>query len=193
MPGVDDAVDTQLRNIIEKHGKSLSEWLSLIAQSGKTRHNDIISFLKTEHSMSHGNANRLALIARESDGASIAKAAEASGVDPLTAMYDGKKAVLLPLHEALMAVIMQFGGDIEVVPKKGYVSLRRKKQFGMVQPTTATRIDVGLILKGEPGTERLAASASASDMFTHRVRVSSMADVDAQLTAWLRKAYDSAG
>lgn len=193
MPGVDDAVDTQLRNIIEKHGKSLPEWLALIAQSGKTKHNDIIGFLKTEHGMSHGNANRLALIARESDGASIAKAAEAAGIDPLTAMYEGKKAALLPLHEVLMAVIRQFGSDIEVAPKKGYVSLRRKKQFGMIQPTTASRIDVGLILKGEPGTKRLAASTSASDMFTHRVRVSSMADVDAQLTAWLRQAYDSAG
>lgn len=193
MASVDEAVAAQVRNIEEKHGKPLAEWLAIIGQSGKTKHNDIISFLKLEHGMSHGNANRLALIARESDGTSVAKAAEASGIDPLAAMYEGKKAGLKPVHEALKALIVQFGGDIEVAPKKGYVSLRRKKQFGMIQPTTASRIDVGLILKGEPATERLEASASASDMFTHRVRVSSAADLDDQLTGWLRQAYDAAG
>lgn len=193
MSSVDEAIQSQIRNIVEKHGKSLEEWLVIIQQSGKTKHNDIISFLKTEHGMSHGNANRLALVARESDGASAAKPAESAPADPVAAIYEGKKAPLKPIHDALMAAINQFGGDIEVAPKKGYVSLRRKKQFAMIQPTTASRVDVGIILKGEATTERLESSAGFNDMFTHRVRLSSPADVDTQLTAWLRQAYDAAG
>ena len=40
-------------------------------------------------------------------------------------------------HEKLMKEIRQFG-EFEIVPKKGYVSLRRKKQFVMIGPKTNT-------------------------------------------------------
>ncbi len=107
-------------------------------------------------------------------------------------MYSGKKAGLKPLHDALMTMITTFGDDIELAPKKGYVSLRRKKQFAMIQPT-ATRIDVGLILKDMPTTERLKSAASFNALFTHRVRVSTINDLDAQVISWLKQAYDLAG
>jgi len=51
-------------------------------------------------------------------------------------------------------------------------------------------VDVGLILKGEPPAGRLEASGSFNAMFTHRVRVNSLSEVDAQLIAWLKQAYD---
>ena len=86
-----------------------------------------------------------------------------------------------------------FGDDVELAPKKTYVSLRRKKQFGLVQPSTATRVDVGLNLEGRATSERLEASGSFNAMVTHRVRLSSAADVDASLLGWLREAYDAAG
>ncbi len=191
MSTVDAALEAQVRNIEAKYGKPLADWIALIRQSGTTKHNEIIALLKTDYGMSHGDANRVALIARESDAASMVNTAQAAGVDPVDAIYEGKKAALKPVHDAVMAVINGFGGDIELAPKKGYVSLRRKKQFAMIQPTTATRIDVGMILKGEPTTERL--ESSANDMFTHRVRLSSAADVDDQLKAWLKQAYDAAG
>ena len=143
--------------------------------------------------MSHGSAHRVALKARKADAASIVTAAEASGRDPVAELYGGKKAGLKPLHDALMKAITTFGDDIDLAPKKGYVSLRRKKQFAMIQPTTATRIDLGLILKEVPATERLESAASFNALFTHRVRVSTINDVDAQVVAWLKQAYDLAG
>jgi Domain of unknown function (DUF5655) len=73
------------------------------------------------------------------------------------------------------------------------VSLRRKKQFAMIQPTTATRIDLGLILKDTPMTERLESAASFNALFTHRVRVSTINYVDEQVITWLKQAYDLAG
>ena len=149
--------------------------------------------LKSQYGMSHGSAHRVALKAREADTASLVEAVEASGQDPAAVLYSGKKAGLKPLHDALIAVITAFGDDIELAPKKGYVSLRRKKQFAMIQPTTATRIDIGLILKDVPTTERLESAASFNALFTHRVRVNTINDVDAQVVAWLKQAYDLAG
>jgi Domain of unknown function (DUF5655) len=88
--------------------------------------------------------------------------------------------------------VKAFGPDVEFSPKKAYVSLRRAKQFGLIQPTTAARVDVGLVLKGAPAAGRLEAAGSFNAMVTHRVRVASVKEVDSELIGWLRAAYDSA-
>src|SRR3954462_8550976 len=127
----EEALEAQIRNIEAKYGKSLSEWIVIIQESGKQKHSEIIAMLKTEYGLSHGSANRLALKAREADGASVVKAAEAAGTDPVDNMYTGKKIALKPIHDALIAAMTQFGNNIELAPKNGYVSLRHKKQFAM--------------------------------------------------------------
>ena len=193
MSTADEGLEAQIRNIEQRYGKPLGEWIALVKESGLTKHTDIVAMLKSQYGMSHGSAHRVALKAREADAASIVKAAEASGRDPVAELYSGKKASLKPLHDTLMVVITTFGDDIELAPKKGYLSLRRKKQFAMIQPTTATRIDIGLILKDVPTTERLESAASFNALFTHRVRVNTIDDVDAQVIAWLKQAYDLAG
>jgi hypothetical protein len=193
MSTIDEGLETQIRNIEEKYGKPLSEWIVIVRDSGLTKHTEIVVMLKSQYGMSHGSAHRVALKAREADGASIVNAARASGRDPVDDLYGGKKADLKPIYDTLISTITAFGNDIELAPKKGYVSLRRKKQFAMIQPTTATRIDVGLVLKDLPTTERLESAASFNALFTHRVRVNSVNDVDEQLIAWLKQAYDLAG
>lgn len=190
---VDKGLEAQIHNIEEQYGKSLSEWIALIKESGTTKHTDMVTMLKSQYGMSHSSAHRVALKAREADGASMVQAAKASGRDPVEDMYSGKKANLKPLHDALMTAITSFGNDIELAPKKGYVSLRRKKQFAMIQPASVTRIDIGLILKGVPPTERLESASNFNALFTHRVRVNSVNDVDEQLISWLKQAYDLAG
>jgi hypothetical protein len=193
MSTVDEGLEAQIRNIEQQYGKSLNEWIAIVKESGLTKHTDMVAMLKSQYGMSHGSAHRVALKAREADAVSIAKTAEASGRDPAALLYSSKKAGLKPLHDALMTAITTFGDDIELAPKKGYMSLRRKKQFAMIQPTTATRIDLGLILKDVPATERLETAASFNALFTHRVRVNTINDVDAQVIAWLKQAYDLAG
>jgi hypothetical protein len=193
MSTVDEGLEAQIRNIEQQYGKSLNEWIAIVKESGLTKHTDMVAMLKSQYGMSHGSAHRVALKAREADAVSIAKTAEASGRDPVAELYSSKKAGLKPLHDALMTAITTFGDDIELAPKKGYMSLRRKKQFAMIQPTTATRIDLGLILKDVPATERLETAASFNALFTHRVRVNTINDVDAQVIAWLKQAYDLAG
>lgn len=97
-----------------------------------------------------------------------------------------------PVYDALIKRITAFGDDVELAPKKAYVSLRRNKQFALIQPSTKDRVDVGINLKGtEPG-ERLEASGSFNAMVSHRVRLGSPKDVDKELIDWLRQAYDAA-
>lgn len=189
MGRVDDALQTQIRNIEARSGKTMTEWARVIAASGLGKHGEIVAFLKTKHAMSHGDANRTALVAL---AANKPKPAGGKAADPAATMYAGAKAPLLPIHEALLAAIKKFGDDIELAPKKGYVSLRRAKQFAMLRPA-AKHVDVGLILRDVPVTERLESSGTFNAMFTHRVRVPNVKAVDRQLIGWLREAYDRAG
>jgi hypothetical protein len=188
MATVEEGIQAQIRNIEATYGKPISQWLEIIAASGLTKHNDVVAMLKADYRMTHGAAHRISLVSRQ---ASAPPAAPSGQADPVGALYTGKKAALRPLHDALMTVITGFGDDVQLAPKKGYVSLRRRKQFAMLQPS-AGRIDVGLILPGEPAQGRLEPAAGFNALFTHRVRVSALADIDAELTAWLRQAYDKA-
>jgi hypothetical protein len=106
----------------------------------------------------------------------------------LDRIYAGPKASLRPIHEHVMAAIAEFG-PFEIAPKKTYLSLRRKKQFATVGPATNTRVEVGLNMKGVPGTSRLEALPPGG-MCQYRVKLTAPTDVDAELVSWIRRAYD---
>lgn len=174
-------------NMKEKTGKDLAAWKKLVAKSGCEKHGEIVKWLKAEHGMTHGYANLVSHKFRASDAESVA-----ATTDLVAAQYGGKKEGLRPIYDKLAKAIAKFGGDVELSPKKAYVSLRRSKQFGLIQPSTQTRVDLGINLKGEPASGRLEASGSFNAMVSHRVRLSAPADVDAEVLGWLREAYERA-
>lgn len=180
----DQALQTQLANIRKKTGKSLAEITALVRQCGLTKHGEIRDWLKRELGLGYGDANTLVHLARK-------PAATAAPAGVLDEVYAGAKAALRPVHEAFMAAIAGFG-EFEVAPKKGYVSLRRKKQFAMIGPATNTRIEVGLNLKDVPGTARLLAQPPGG-MCQYKVKLTRPDEVDAELVRWVRQAYDRAG
>lgn len=177
---------TMISNLKEKTGKTLPAWLKLVKASKLAKHGEIVKLLKSEHGITHGFANLIAHKALEADGGS-----PDAGDDPVDAQYAGPKAELRPIYDALIAAVRKFGRDVEIAPKKAYVSLRRNKQFALIQPSTKTRIDIGLCLKGETCTDRLEASGSFSAMVSHRVRLAAPNDVDKELIEWLKKAYEA--
>jgi predicted transport protein len=189
MATVEEGLQAQIRNIEATYGKPMREWLAIVAASGLTKHTDVVRMLKTDYGLAHGAAHRVSLVARDT---AAAPAGPDQDGDPVSALYTGKKASLRPLHDTLMSAILAFGDDIELAPKKGYLSLRRRKQFAMIQPSAAGRIDLGLILGDLPAEARLESATGFNALFTHRVRVSNPADIDEQLIAWLRQAYDRA-
>jgi hypothetical protein len=188
---MDKAVATQLANIEKRTGKSLADLADIITKSGLTKHGELRDMLKKDLGMWHGDANTLVHHVLKSDGASAAEAAGTSHDDLLAGIYSGPKAGLRPIHDRFMAAIAGFG-PFEIAPKKGYVSLRRKKQFAMLGPGTNTRIDVGLNMKEVPGTDRLLAQP-AGGMCQYKVRLTTPGEVDAELIDWVRRASDSAG
>ena len=169
-------------------GKSLDYWTTLVKKSGKQKHGEVVAWLKSEHGITHGYANLIAHTAFKSDAASQT----AGGADLVAEMFAGDKAALRPIFDAIMKEVHSFGKDIEETPKKGYLSLRRTTQFATLHPSTRTRFDVGLKLKGVAPSGRLEAAGSWNGMVTHRVRLESAADVDKQLIMWLKQAYSSA-
>lgn len=170
-------------NIKIKTGKSVTEWISVIKKKDFQKHGEIVKFLKSEYAFTHGYANFVALKARESDAASF------SEEDLISVQYKNK-GNLIPIYEAILAEVKRFGGDVEIAPKKANVSLRRKNQFALVQPTTKTRIDLGLKIKGKEPAGRLENSGPFGAMCTHRVKLEKVEDFDAEVKAWLREAYE---
>ncbi len=189
------ATITQLKNIQARTGKTIAELHAAVAASGAARHGEKRSWLMEHFKLGYGDANAVALFIDKplpdlGGGAPTTVAATASG-DPLAAIYTGAKSGLRPLHEAVMAQIRAFG-DFEEAPKKSYVSLRRKKQFAMVGPATKDSVEIGLNAKDLPAHARLKIQPTGS-MCNATTRITSEAEVDAQLQGWLRRAYDAAG
>ena len=182
----EEMMEAMVANLAEKTGKTLAQWVRLAGKSKLVKHGEILKFLKSEHDLTHGYANLIAHKTLKSDSGSV------SDVGKLVdRQYAGTKAHLRSIYEKLIAAVTKFG-DVEVSPKNAYVSLRRAKQFAILQPSTATRLDVGIKLKGVKPVGRLEASKSFNSMVTHRVRVESLKDVDKELVGWLRQAHDAA-
>jgi hypothetical protein len=185
MATVEQGLQSQLRNIEATYGRSIDDWIDLIRASGRTRHGEIVAMLKADYGLSHGAANRVALVALD------ALEPRTGATDPVAEMYSGDRRALLPIHTRLIAAIDGLGTDIELAAKKGYLSVRRRKQFAMVKPA-AKHVDLGLVLPGRPVTGRLESAATFNALFTHRVRVRAPDDVDDELMTWLADAYAEA-
>lgn len=186
MSRVDEATQTQIRNIEAQTGHTLDELIAAGLATGQTQHKKLQAFFTETYGLTFGNANALAIFTR--DKLKGAAGEEENFVD---AQYEGRKAALRPLYDTLIAAVAAFGDDVEIAPKRTYVSLRRKKQFALVQPGPG-RVDLGINLKGVEPDGRLEKSGSFNSMCTHRVRVTSPDDVNEELLGWLRLAYEQA-
>ena len=189
MSSLDRPVSTQISNIQTKTGMSLDELAAMARDSGLTKHGELRSMFKDELGLGHGDANALVHAIQQSDGTRAAAGKSEDAV--LDEIYAGAKAGFRPIHDALMREITPFG-DFDVVPKKGYVSLRRKKQFAMIGPKTNTRFEVGINAKDLAPDPRLLEQPKGS-MCPIIVRVGDVSEVDEQLVGWVRAAFDSAG
>ena len=189
MSSLDKAIQTQLDNIQKKTGKSLDQLTAVIRKSGLTKHGEIRDHLKRELGLGHGDANTLVHVVLQSDGQRAAEGK--SGEEVLDEIYSGAKAHMRPIHEKLMKEINKFG-EFEIVPKKGYVSLRRKKQFVMIGPKTNTRFEVGINAKDLKKNARLLEQPKGS-MCNYIVNVTDTKEVDSELISWIKNAYEGAG
>lgn len=187
------ALVTQLNNIQGKTGRSIAQLHAAIEASGLAKHGEKRSWLMEQFKLGYGDANTVVALQGKPlpalDGSAVAMPPASEG-DPLDAIYAGNKSGLRDLHEALMARIEKLGA-FEVAPKQKYLSLRRAKQFAMVGPATASAIEIGLNCKTLPEHARLK-HLPPGKMCQATTRISSQAEIDTDLLAWIRAAFDSA-
>lgn len=177
---MDKALQSMIDNMPEKTGKSLEEWKSILKEKSFTKHSEGVKFLKTEHNVTHGFANTIVTLSKEENNSSS---------DLVEAQYKGKEN-LIPLYKKLIEYVETLGPDVTIIPKKGSVSIIRKRQFILIKPATKTRIDLGFKLKDKPTTDRLENSGPFGTMCTHRVRVSDESEIDNELKEWISEAYE---
>jgi predicted transport protein len=184
---MDKATQTMIDNLQSNTGKTLDQWIALVRKAKLDKHGAIINLLKNDHGLSHGYANLIAFKARGSDADSVAD--KDTLIDK---QYKGKEH-LKPIYDRLLVEIKKFGKDVEVAPKNTYVSLRRKKQFALLNPATKSRFEVGINLKGEMAHGKLEAIPSGNAMCSHRINLYDIKDINKEVVNWLKKAYEQAG
>ncbi|MCA0133548.1 DUF4287 domain-containing protein [Winogradskyella alexanderae] len=177
---MDKALQTMIDNMPEKTGKSLDEWKKILKENSFTKHSEGVNYLKSKHGVTHGFANTIISLSKEDN---------ASKDDLVKSQYNGKE-VLIPIYYKLIEYVQTLGSDVKISPKKGSVSIIRKRQFLLIKPATKTRIDLGFKLKDQPITERLENSGPFGTMCTHRVRLSDKLEIDNQLKQWISEAYE---
>ncbi|MDW3209423.1 MAG: DUF4287 domain-containing protein [Reichenbachiella sp.] len=177
---MDQALKTMIDNMPEKTGKSLDEWKKILTKEAFEKHGEAVKYLKTEHGVTHGFANTIVLLSKEENR---------SSEDLVETQYKGKEA-LIPIYETLINHLQSLGNDITITPKKGSVSIIRKRQFVLIKPATKSRIDLGFKLKDKSVEDRLGDSGPFGTMCTHRVMISEVSEIDEELKGWIQEAYE---
>ena len=175
-----------LDSVEAQTGKTAEDFCLLAGEKGLVKNGEIVAWLKSDYGLGHGHANAIAHVITQYGQERV------STDDAIAAHFAGKKAVWRAPYDALMASVAVFGTDVQAGPAKSYISLLRgEKKFGIVQ-VSVERLDIGIKLKGAAPTERLEAAGSWNAVVTHRVRIGDPAQIDAEVLAWLKLAYDAA-
>lgn len=181
---MDQAEKTMIENLHKISGKPLEEWIGIVQQKQFAKHSEIQKFLKEEHGFTYGYAN---LVAHKTLGTDAGSAESPEAL--IENQYKGKEH-FRPIYDRLMNEINQFGSDFEIAPKNAYVSLRRKRQFAILQPATKTRFEIGLNLKGHEPDGVLELVQGANAMCSHKIKIESESDITPEVVDWIRIAYN---
>ena len=182
---MDKAEQTMMDNLFKNTGKTLEQWIDIVKKQNLEKHGEILKFLKEEHSFTHGFANMVAMKSRGADAGSVENKDEL-----IEKQYEGKEH-FKPIFDKLMSEVLKFGKDVEVAPKNAYVSLRRKKQFAILNPATKTRFEVGINLKGQEPKGKLEAE-KPNAMCSHKIKLTDLTEIDKEVIEWIKTAYDNA-
>ena len=186
-----DMMRAVISNLPAKTGRSFDEWVALtreqaIDQLGMRKNGEVVSWLKRESGLGHSTAFIVA-----AEALKPADYIAPTDEQLIDAQYAGAKAALRPIFERVFAYVKTLGDDVRIETRQSYVAFARAKQFALIQPSTKTRVDLGLVLPGVAPSGRLDASTNfGSGSIDRRVPLSTPDDVDAEIETWLRQSYD---
>jgi hypothetical protein len=177
-------------NIQAQTGKTPQDFKVLAEKKGLLKEGvksgEIVSWLNDDYGLGRGHAMAIVLYLRSTTQPKISKE------EQIAKHFKGGKAKWREVYDELLAKVGKFGPDVSAAPTSSYISVLRKgKKFAIVQ-VTSERFDVGIKLKGAKTTGRFKAAGEWNAMITHRVRIGNPKQMDAELLAWLKQAYDAA-
>ena len=175
-----------LDTIKAKTGKTPEDFRALAAKKGLTQYGEIMAWLKSDYGLGHGHANVIAQLIVHHDEPKV------TPDDKIAKLFVGNKEKWRKPYDALLTKLTKFREDVTVSSTDTYISLLRGgKKFGIVQ-IAAERMDIGIKLKGVKPTERFEAAGKWNAMVTHRLRITAPKEIDKEVLAWLKQAYDAA-
>jgi hypothetical protein len=186
-------VQDWLNKLPEKTGKTLDEWIALVKKEGPASEKEQRQWLKQNHGLGTNSAWWIAERAagkgsEDGDPDAYLEAAEKY----VEAMFAGSKAGLKPIYDALLTLAKGLSKEVKACPCKTIVPLYRKHVFAQIKPSTRTRIDLGFALKDTQPTGRLISTGGfeKGDRISHRIEITSIADIDDEVKRWLIKAFE---
>jgi len=183
---------SSLANLKEKTGRTLAEWIKFVNKEGPATEKERPAWLKEKHGLGMNYAGWIAeqSVGKGDDGSpeTYLKNAE----EYVEKMYSGAKEALRPIFNELLKLGRSMGADVKVCPCQTIVPLYRKHVFAQIKPTTRTRIDLGLALKDTKVPKRLidTGGLAKKDRITHRIEITSLKDIDAEVKKWMKIAYE---
>lgn len=172
-------------SMAERTGRTLDEWLDLVDSSGvdPLDQKAVRAWLRDVHGIKQNTQWAIA------DAAARRAGWQRPSSDEYTdSQYTGAKAALRPIYDALAELALGLGEDVHIEGRATYVPFVRARQFAAVQ-AAAKHVDLGLRFTDPPDSDRIS-PAKAPGQSTHRVRLSTVDEVDGEIHALLLAAYE---
>jgi hypothetical protein len=186
-------VQKWLAELKEETGRSMEEWLALVKKEGPKDEKSRREWLKSKHKL---GTNKASWIAERAEGKGWEDTPEAylkAAVQYVEEQYAGPKEKLRPIFDELLTLGKSIASDVKACPCRTIVPLYREHVFAQIKPTTNSRIDLGFALSHYKGKlpKRLidTGGLAKKDRITHRIEITAVEQIDAEVKKWLKTAY----
>jgi hypothetical protein len=185
-------VQNLIAGLKTKTGRSMEEWIRLVKKEGPADEKGRRAWLNAKHGLGTNYARWIAEQSAGKGNDGSPKAYFKIADNYVEKMFSGGKSGLLPIYDALLKLGRSLGGDVKVCPCQTMVPFYRNHVFAQIEPSTRTRIDLGLALKDAKTPKRLVDTGgfAKKDRITHRIEISSVDDIDEEVKRWMKKAYE---
>lgn len=165
-------------------GKDLVAWLAIVDGCGIKKRNDVIAWLKSEHKFNHMQASLLAGI--HANGGNLVY----QSTDDLLEAQLAKFADMRGLYDTFVGFIAKNFPEATILPKKTYVSVLEKREFGAVN-IKKSELRIGLDLGDRAFDTQVEKAKLSGPMprISHMIVVTDAAQLDADLVELLKQSH----
>ncbi len=173
-----------IATVNDQTGHTLDSWMEMIGQSGETKTNSIIKWIKSTHGLNHMQANILTGI-YNNDGKPV------FDYDSLMRKLFAGKEAQKPLYDVLQTQIADAVTDVQFIPTKTYISLENERVIGCIK-INKSNVRLGLDL-GDSAYEGILQEPKglgAMPNIAHMIELTTADEVDDTVVAYVAEAYN---